>query len=278
MKNKMIAEDFEKIKRLYDVGMSHNDVIHDLIFPLVYGKTEYIGQFSDNSVSELRELGHAMGLSSEAKVLDIGCGRGAVAAFMAKNFNWNVTGIDLAKTPLNYAKHSTYTQYSIPQVMLIHGNVYSHNFNHLFDGIYGTGAVCHFNADNLFKRCNELLRDDGILAFMERIRIGNISKENWCHLTEEWHCPYVYTIEEYIYLLEENGFELVQANDLTEKFKVWQAKSVLVREQLKNEIIRSSSSDYYEFSLKLARHENNVTQSGSLGYTSIVSKKKREIL
>src|SRR5512141_1746879 len=96
-----LQEDFAAVQRLYDVEMAANTTIHDIVFPHVFGAGEYIGQFSDNSASELLSMGKAMELPASARVLDIGCGRGAVARFMSERLGWWVTGIELAEVPLS---------------------------------------------------------------------------------------------------------------------------------------------------------------------------------
>lgn len=53
---------------LYDAAMSGNNDVHDLVYPQVHGTDEYVGQFSDDSVSELRAM------AAGSAVLDIGCG------------------------------------------------------------------------------------------------------------------------------------------------------------------------------------------------------------
>lgn len=83
-----LEEDFDATRRLYDEAMADNVVVHDLVYPAVFGDEEYVGQFSDNSASELLALGKALALPVGSRVLDIGCGRGAVAAFLAERFGW----------------------------------------------------------------------------------------------------------------------------------------------------------------------------------------------
>ncbi|MFT4079331.1 SAM-dependent methyltransferase [Rhodomicrobium sp.] len=271
----ILPEDVAEIKSLYDNAMSHNVSIHDLVYPEVFGQSEYIGQFSDNSASDLIDLGRALDLAPGSKVLDIGCGRGRVARFLAERFGWNITGIDVASVPLadaNEMKRQLEGGLS-KQLYFIEGDVYQLSGTGAFDGIYGTGAFCHFDASHLFSHCADLLRDGGRLGFMERTRTGEISPSDWQKLTEEWRCPFVYTVEEYASTLRESGFVDIRSDDLSERFRDWQSRSVTVREHMSETIKARTNSDYHNTALAHARYEADVSRIGSLGYALFTATK-----
>jgi cyclopropane fatty-acyl-phospholipid synthase-like methyltransferase len=269
----IIPEDFSGTKDIYDVMMADNVSLHDFIYPQVFGTDQYIGQFSDNSRDELELMANLMNLSPESKVLDVGCGRGNIAAHMASRFGWIMTGVDLSEKPIYQAIERHQSKASV-QIKFIHGSIYDVNFSHSFNGIYGTGAFCHFDSKKLFKHCREQLLNGGKLAFMERVRLSTIAPADWKRLTTEWCCPYVYTMDEYKDLLLGCGFKIRHCLDFTDSFKVWQERSVTVRQDLKDEIIQKSSDIYYQSSLEFAQYENNVTKSGALGYVCIVAEKE----
>lgn len=271
-------EDFDATRRLYDEAMAENVSIHDLVYPAVFGPDEYVGQFSDNSASELAALGTAMALPAGARVLDVGCGRGAVAAFLAERFGWRVTGIDLAGVPLADAerRRRTLPPALAARLAFVAGNVYDRAFEAPFDGVYGTGAFCHFEAAHLFARCHALLRPGGRIGFMERVRIGPISPEDWRRLTVDWRCPSVYAIGEYASALAATGFGSIAVTDMTETFRTWQERSVSVRERLADAIVARTSEDYHRTALAHARYEADVTRAGGLGYALVVASRNAE--
>jgi cyclopropane fatty-acyl-phospholipid synthase-like methyltransferase len=264
-------EDFERVQQLYDVDMPGNNVVHDLIYPHVYGEGEYIGQFSDNSASEIIAMAEAMKLGQGAEVLDVGCGTAPIASLLARRLGWRVTGIDLSRASLRKARLRIQAARQEQQVPLIEGNIYEQSFDQRFDGIYGTGSFCHFEAGRLFRRCHQLLRPGGRLAFMERVRLGPIGAENWKKVTEDWACPSVYSLDEYESILCDAGFRVVHLRNQTETFCHWQSRSVEVRRRLREEIIGLTSADYYETSLRLASYENELTSTGLLGYAQFVA-------
>ena len=265
--NQKLAENFEMVKQLYNEDMSDNVEIHDLVYPGVFGEQEYIGQFSDNSASELREMALRMALHANAKVLDVGCGRGRIAKYLANCMQWDVTGIDIASVPLSVADGNA---------KFVNGNIYQYRFDCKFDGAYGTGSFCHFDAANLFACLHSILKPGARLGFMERICLSAIPGNQWDRLTSEWYCPSVYSTEEYRSLLEEAGFVEVEIVDLTPSFKKWQERSVSERQRLKTEIVTRTSQDYYETSVRLAANENDAAQAGYLGYAMIVATRNDE--
>jgi len=265
-------ENFSGTKKIYDEVMADNVSLHDFIYPHVFGADQYIGQFSDNSREELDLMARCMTLPKGSKVLDVGCGRGNIARYMAKVFQWQLTGIDLSEVPIRDA--SKKFKVINPDIQFINGSVYDLNTANFFDGIYGTGAFCHFDAQRLFAHCHNLLKIGGRLAFMERVRTADISDEDWHKLTTQWCCPSVYSIDEYAHILHQQGFCVRHQLDLSDTFKLWQERSVAVRQELKQEIIARSSPQYYEQSLAFAQYENDVTRAGGLGYVCFVADKE----
>lgn len=270
---KVAKEDFDGTRAIYDDVMAENVSIHDFIYPHVFGPEQYIGQFSDNSKSELELMCSLMNLPSGSRVMDLGCGRGNVAAHFARCFGWNIVGVDISSKPIEDAR-SRHSHKKDIKIDFVNSNIYDFEAEKSLDGIYGTGSFCHFDIASLFNRCSELLHENnGVLAFMERTRIGVISEADWIRLTTEWCCPYVYSKNEYVDILHRAGFKVQHCLDLTETFTEWQNKSVTIREHLKDEIVKRSSLEYFERSIEFARYENDVTQSGGLGYVCIVAQK-----
>ena len=270
------AEDFQAVAMLYDGEMDGNNRVHDLVYPDVFGPGEYIGQFSDNSASELTSMGTAMDLPPDSTVLDVGCGTAPVAVFMASQFGWWVIGIDVSASPLAKAASRVQDAGLRGGVTLVHGDVYQHSFGSPFEGIYGTGAFCHFDPARLFARCADILRPGGRLAFMERVRTGELTEHEWLRLTQEWACPTVNSVSEYRGLLSTAGFSVDVVRDLTPTFQNWQERSVMVRRNRRAEIIALTSVNYFETSTRLADYENAVTKAGKLGYALLVATKLAE--
>ena len=65
---------------------------------LIFGQSLHPG-----GLDLTKELGEKLGISKNSRVLDIACGTGTSAIFLAKNFGCKVTGIDFAKKNIEEA-------------------------------------------------------------------------------------------------------------------------------------------------------------------------------
>ncbi|MUO78090.1 methyltransferase domain-containing protein [Agrobacterium vitis] len=278
-KNLSIDENFDAVKILYDDAMAQNIKIHDIIYPVVFRATEYIVQFSDNSKTELKKLGDALDLPPGSRVLDIGSGRGRVAAYMAEQFTWNVTGVEISTVPMADARDYAATLESSlrNRLAFVQANIYEYSEAPVFDGVYGTGAFCHFNATRLFSHLATLLRPGARIGVMERVRLGPIPADDWDRLTREWQCPTVYTTDEYADALSQAGFENIQTIDLKQTFRIWQEKSVTVRDAMADRITSLSSRDYHEAAIAHAGYEADVTRKGLLGYVCVTATRRHDV-
>ena len=83
--------------------------------------------------------------------------------------------------------------------------------------------------------------------------------------------PHVYTTQEYGELLAVAGFRIRHVVDTTERFRLWQERSVDVRRALRDDIVATTSQDYFETSLALAAYEHDVSKKGLLGYAAVIA-------
>ena len=264
----------KNIKKLYDDEVSENLFIHNYIFSKVFGETEYIGQYSDNSASEIKRFGEHLSLPENSQILDIGSGNGCITNYLSKKFNWNVTGIDIAEKNYLKAFENNSSEFRNPKLHFINDNLYTWETDVKFDGAYGIGSFCHFRPDELFTKISTLLHVEGKVGFMERIKLNKkFTPTELENLTTNWHCPGVYTIEEYKNYLS-NDFKNILVVDMSDSVKEWHAKSVSVRIELKSLIIELTSEEYYIKSLNLAKYEADVCLSDKLGYAMFIATKK----
>lgn len=263
----------ENIKKLYDEEVSENLFIHKYIFSRVFGETEYIGQYSDNSASEIKKFGQQLDLPRKSKILDIGSGNGCISNYLSKIFDWEITGIDIGEKNYLKAMENNFLEFKNKQLHFVNDDLYTWDSNLKFNGVFGIGSFCHFRPDDLFLKITSLLLQEGKIGFMERIKLNKeFTTVEFENLTTNWHCPGVYTIKEYQNCLSKN-FKGIHVIDMSDSVKEWHSKSVSVREELKPLIIDLTSKEYYTKSLNLAKYEADVCLSDKLGYAMFVATK-----
>lgn len=233
---------------------------------------EYIGQYSDNSASQLRAMGQLMNLPKDSTVIDAGCGTAAIACFFAVEFGWRITGVDISTTHLKLGSRRVESRGLDKRVNLVASNLYDVKAPRKFDGVYGTGAWCHFEKHALFRKCRSLLRGGGVLAFMERIRLDELTAAEFEAVTAGWYCPDVCSSGEYVRALEDAGFVVSSATDLSGPYRDLQMAQVGARLRNRKEIIAATSQTHFETSFKLAAYESDLTRAGKLGYAMFVAK------
>lgn len=125
-------------------------------------------------------------LKSGMKVLDIGCGWGGLAKYMAQKYKVEVVGVTISEQQYNYAK----TENADPQVIYRLCD-YRELKNEVqqYDAIVSVGMFEHVGEPNyalFFDIVNKLLKDDGL--FLLHTIVNNISQT----VGDQWISKYIF--------------------------------------------------------------------------------------
>ena len=113
--------------------------------------------------NKIQHIIKKLNIQSNQKVLDIGCGWGALAIDIAKNTNCEVTGITLSKNQLDYCVKRA--QENNMENQVIFKLVDYRELNEKFDRIVSVGMFEHVGRKfykKFFKQVEKLLNDDGV--------------------------------------------------------------------------------------------------------------------
>ncbi len=118
-------------------------------------------------------LGVLLGLERDARVLDIACGSGRSAVYLAERFGWSVTGVDLADEHAA-AVAATAAQAGVSdRVVFVHGDAEALPFaNGAFDAVICECALCTFPAKAV--ACAEFFR---VLRPGGRIGLSDVTRD-----------------------------------------------------------------------------------------------------
>jgi cyclopropane fatty-acyl-phospholipid synthase-like methyltransferase len=258
------------LNKLYDVTLKKQIDLQDFIFSQVFGD-EYIGQYNDNSATELLNLAELAPVEPNAKVLDVGCGTAGVACLFAENFNWTIDGIDISETAIEYARQRVAAKGLTEKVSLRQGDIYHFKPSYRYDAVYMMGALCHFDPKAIFEYLSDLLKPDGCLFFFERIKLAEFTPEEYRSLTEEWESPGVFSLEEYRTYLQLTGFRPYITTDMTGPYKSVVKRCIHVREANREQIISRSSEQDFHNSYRLADAEYRSVVADKLGNGVIIA-------
>jgi len=186
-----------------------------LRYEKIFGET-YVGPGGEFSTDRFTSQ---LNLKPGQKVLDIGCGIGGAAFFMANKYNVDVYGIDLSSNMISIAdeyrdkmdasvKHRV--QFYVDDATLME---YPENF---YDVVYSRDTILHIDDKlSLFKKILRSLKPGGKLMISD-----------YCHGDKEHSESFkkyvagrgytLQTVKQYGAILEKAGFEKVVASDISD--------------------------------------------------------------
>ncbi|CAH1663023.1 MULTISPECIES: cyclopropane-fatty-acyl-phospholipid synthase family protein [Hyphomicrobiales] len=122
-----------------------------------------------------------------ARILDIGCGWGGLALYLADTFNARVTGITLSAEQLEFAKARAAAALD-PGRLDFRSQDYR-DVTERFDRIVSVGMFEHVgvnNYDAFFRKCRDLLDEDGVLL------LHSIGRSDAPGYTNPWIAKYIF--------------------------------------------------------------------------------------
>ena len=180
----------QSARRAYYVGEKHYNVGNDLYKRMLDSKMIYScgywknAQTLDDAQKDKLELTcRKLHLEKGQKVLDIGCGWGGAACYMAENYGVEVVGITISTAQAELAKENCRDlpiEIRMQDYRTLQGS---------FDRIVSIGMFEHVGYKNYrtyFKKVAELLKDDGL--FLLHTIGGNTPAER----TDPWIDRYIF--------------------------------------------------------------------------------------
>lgn len=167
----------QNIAKHYDISMK--------LYEQMLGPTmQYSGAYyhapdmtlEQAQIAKMRLVAEKLDLKPGMKVLELGCGFGALADLMATEYGVEVTGVTLSEDQHAYAKK----HFKNPLVD-IRLQDYRSMTGQKFDRIYSVGIFEHIGRncyETYFEKCQELLKDDGIMVIHS---IGFCRSGQWNH-------------------------------------------------------------------------------------------------
>ncbi len=156
----------QSLNRAFQVGTDHYDIGNDLYERMLDSRMIYSCGYwkeaqtlEDAQRAKLDLTCRKLHLKEGQKVLDVGCGWGGTARYMAENYGVEVVGITISAEQAKLAKENCR---NLPVDIRVqdYRNLQGH-----FDRVVSIGMFEHVGYKNFrtyFKTINELLKDDGL--------------------------------------------------------------------------------------------------------------------
>ncbi len=161
-----------------------------------------------------KELFKKEDINNTSQVLDVGCGTGQTAAYLAYKYEANVTGIDNDPTMVARAKRRM-KKNNLP-VEIIQGSVEKISLpdNH-FDFIISESVLSFVNKPKTLKEIFRLLKNGGRFIAIEQTIIQPLTEEDEEEIKQFYGFDSLPMKEDWVELLTQAGFEHVRVQKNT---------------------------------------------------------------
>jgi len=182
------------------------------------------------------------------QVLDVCCGLGGPARYLAHHYGCVVTGIDLNQIRVDSAIRLTKMVGLEEKVSFRCANALSSGLpSAKFDSLIAQEAFCHVpNKPGLLAECVRVLKPGGLIAFtdiLENVRMTASAKERLC---KEMAFTELNTLDTYRELLEVSGCEVKEVKDLSEEWARILVKRLAMYRSLKDQTVARFGRSHFE--------------------------------
>ena len=182
----------------------------------------------------IEHLAQLANIRSHSHILDIGCGFGASALFLAEKFNASVTGITISPAQVEIARQAA-VQRSLDATFLLM-DAEAMNFPHRFDLLWSVESISHYqDRPQFFASAAKLLKPHGIFAITDWFKKDSLTPAE----TRDFIVPIekgmfveLQTMDDYARYLTANGLQITQREVLNKNCaKTWDLSLEIIKDK-----------------------------------------------
>lgn len=176
-----VAHHYDITGKLYDLFLDA-----DRQYSCAYFETE-TASLDEAQQAKKRHIAAKLLVDRGSRVLDIGCGWGGLALYLAETFSAHVTGVTLSTEQLEFARsrvadasNGGRLDFQLQDYRDVTGR---------FDRIVSVGMFEHVGVDHydaFFRKCRDLLDDDGVVL------LHSIGRSDAPGFTNPWIAKYIF--------------------------------------------------------------------------------------
>jgi len=224
-----------------------------------------------------RELGQKIGITNDSKVLDVACGVGTTAIFLAKNFGCNVTGIDLGTKNVDEAIQNATKQGTISHMEFKVSDAEKIDFqDESFDHVLCECSLCLFpDKKRTSSEIYRVTRKGGRIGISDIVVRGELP-QNLRDSLYRFVCVLEAKSEkEYRGYLQDAGFLNVESDDKKKTLVelLYDIKRRVFAAELLVELKKMQLEIDFGKTKRIIRELQECTESGMLSYVLITGKK-----
>ena len=224
-------------------------------------------------------LAHHAQINESTHVLDLCCGLGGPARYLAYHYGCRVTGVDLNTDRLAGAVRLTERTKLQDRVLFHHANALQTGLaDETFDAIVSQEAFCHIpNKKTLITECVRLLKTGGRIVYTDILARNSMTNEIRGRLENEMVFSELSTLEQYCHLLEEKGCQVVEVEDLSDNWAQILVDRLAMYRSLKEQTVSSFGLAHFQKWDRTYSFFVGLYRSGELGGGRFVAHKPKSI-
>ena len=222
-------------------------------------------------------LAHHAQINESTHVLDLCCGLGGPARYLAYHYGCRVTGVDLNTDRLAGAVRLTERTKLQDRVLFHHANALQTGLaDETFDVIVSQEAFCHIpDKKTLIAECVRLLKPGGRIVYTDILARNSMTNEIRSRLENEMVFSELSTLEQYCHLLEEKGCHVVEVEDLSDDWAQILIDRLAMYRSLKEQTVSSFGLAHFQKWDRTYSFFVDLYRSGELGGGRFVAHKPK---
>ena len=216
-------------------------------------------------------------INESTHVLDLCCGLGGPARYLAYHHGCRVTGVDMNTDRLAGAVRLTERTKLQDRVLFHHANALQTGLaDETFDVIVSQEAFCHIpDKKTLIAECVRLLKPGGRIVYTDILARNSMTNEIRSRLESEMAFSELSTLEQYCHLLEEKGCQVVEVEDLSDDWAQILIDRLAMYRSLKEQTVSSFGLAHFQKWDRTYSFFVDLYRSGELGGGRFVARKPK---
>ncbi len=265
----------EKIREHYDVASPY--------YTKLWGTHLHHGYYESNLETKeeaaenlVRLLVERAGLVRGARVLDVGCGVGGSAIWLAENFDCEVTGISISPVQIQMASAAAENLLRNKPVFLV-DDANRMNVRGTFDAVWAIESLSHLSdRAAFFRRATELLAPGGKIceaAWLKDEGLNEEDEEKYIRPIEEGMLVSLPDLTEYKRHMDANHLRLLNYEDISARVaRTWDLCLSMMKDKTVWQLAFAHCHEFVAF-LKSFKAMRDGFRSGHFRYALMVSEK-----
>ena len=216
-------------------------------------------------------------INESTHVLDLCCGLGGPARYLAYHHGCRVTGVDMNTDRLAGAVRLTERTKLQDRVLFHHANALQTGLaDETFDVIVSQEAFCHIpNKKTLIAECVRLLKPGGRIVYTDILARNSMTNEIRSRLENEMVFSELSTLEQYCHLLEGKSCQVVEVEDLSDDWAQILIDRLAMYRSLKEQTVSSFGLAHFQKWDRTYSFFVDLYRSGELGGGRFVAHKPK---